>query len=171
MKTPAEAARERVETGRLPQAGVPAPSEVAALPPEDEAQGEDAAETVAEDALTRNAAVFDNPIGLPVLSIVLLDGGAVPLDLPFQATFALDPASGDALSRAMTYRAEGHEIVALPALPEGATASDAANALAGSAALLDQAVALVDSPEGILQQNREALGEYVAEAAATGTAC
>lgn len=120
------------------------------------------------DALSRNAAEFENPSGLPVLSIVLLDGGAAPLELPFQATFALDPADEDAVRRARAYRASGHEIVALPALPEGALARDAANALAGSAALLEQSVALLDSPDGILQENRDALGEFVAEAASTG---
>lgn len=161
--TPAQQAAQQIPTGRLVQAGVPDAPEAEA---KTEADPKDA--DLPEDALSRNAAVFENPEDLPILSVVLLDGGDLPLDLPFQASFALDPLDPDAQTRALAYRAAGHEVLVLPALPEGASAQDAAQAIQGSQALLNQAVALIDSPDGVLQTSRGALEQVVAEALASG---
>lgn len=154
-----------IPTDRLPQAGR------AEAAPGPAADPDAAAEvSVAEDALTRNAADFEVPADKPVLSIVLLDTGEPVPDLPFQASFALDPLQPGVLERARAYRAAGHEILVLPRLPEGASATDAAQSIEGSRALLGLAVALTDSPEGALQVSRDALTEIVAEAAQSGHA-
>lgn len=97
-----------------------------------------------------------------------MDGGDAPLDLTFQASFAVDPLTPDAVARARAYRSAGHEVLVLPALPEGASARDAAQAIEGSRPLLNLAVGMIDSPDGGLQTSREALEEVVADARDTG---
>lgn len=163
IMNPGQAAASRVETGRLPQVGGADDAEepAAASPETQEPPGETA-------ALRRNAAEFEVPPDRPLMSVVLLDGGDLPTDLPFPATLALLPTNPEAMLRAQVYRAAGHEIAVIPALPEGATAGDVAQALEGSRALLDQAVALMDSPEGTLQVSRDALEQVVNTAARTG---
>ncbi|MFD1342514.1 divergent polysaccharide deacetylase family protein [Litorisediminicola beolgyonensis] len=118
--------------------------------------------------LLRYAAEAPAPEGdQPRLSVVLIDDGSGPLgpsaidQMPFPVSFAIDPAAPDATERMRGYRAKGFEVLALAAVPEGASAQDAATVLEASVAILPESVAILESPQSSLQSNR-AVTEQVA---------
>ena len=142
-----------VTTGRLPRIGA------------DAAPASDAAPAAAPAPdgrpLQRHARPFDNPAAKPVFAIVLVDTGGPTLDraalaaLPFPVTFALDPTAPEAELAATIYRAAGQEVVMLAtAIPEGATAGDLEQTFAAHAAVLPEAVAVMDPEAGGFQGNR-----------------
>ncbi|WP_165351888.1 divergent polysaccharide deacetylase family protein [Salipiger sp. IMCC34102] len=100
-------------------------------------------------AIEAYAAFHDGAMGLPLMSVVLIDDGSLPdgpralADIPFAVTVALDPAAPDAGARMQAYRDEGFEVAALAKLPEGGTAQDVAVALEGTFTALPETVALV----------------------------
>nr|WP_245398651.1 divergent polysaccharide deacetylase family protein [Oceaniglobus trochenteri] len=149
-----------VITDRLPRIGD--------APEEPEAEPEQVEEVLTEDALSRNAVAFDNPDGRPIVSVVLLDEGGPEVKLPVTFSIAIDAAAPDAGERAARYRAAGTEVVLIPPLPEGAQPSDVAVAMQDVLARMPQAVALMDTPQGKVQGNREALGQLVGILAETG---
>jgi len=153
-----------IVTDRLPRiGGAPDPDDAAIAPIPDAVPP--------ADALTRNSVTFDNPEGRPIVSVVLLDDGAQSaVELPFPVSVALDGAAADAAERAAGYRAAGVEVLIRPQIPAGAVASDVAVALADTFRRIPDAVALLDSPEGTLQANREILGQVLAEVSETGHA-
>ncbi len=110
--------------------------------------------------LEGQAAAFDNPQGLPLLSIVLIDdgsmspGAAIIGAIPFPVTVALDPGMEGAAATMQAYRAEGIEVAALVRLPASATAADLDVTLQATFAELPQALALVDAGSGGLAADR-----------------
>ena len=122
----------------------------------------------AKDALTRNGLPFDNPEGRPIVAIVLIDSDGPPVDLPFAVSVAVDAVRPDAAGRAAGYQAAGSEVLLIPALPEGARASDVSVAMQSSLQALPMAVAVLEPPEGGALTNREVAGQIVTEIAATG---
>ena len=89
--------------------------------PDNEVPSEAPSEAGAPEAVTpaieANAAAFDNPEGLPLLSVVLIDEPAsgvaradlAAIDLP--VAFAIDPGAPDAEEAIALYREAGHEVV------------------------------------------------------------
>ena len=154
----------------LPGSEAPEIPEVAtetAAAPEDSNEAE-AEETLALDALTRNAVPFENAEGKPLMSIVLKYAGADGLDrttlstFSFPVTFAVDPTIPDAAEAAQAFRDAGHEVIILaPALPQGATPSDLAQLLTGYVDALPQAVGLMDAVEGGFQNDRSKVTQVV----------
>lgn len=132
--------------------------------------GGDGAETSAPEiraaprALIDNAAPFENPQDLPLMSIVLIDDPEAGVDrdslaaFDFPVTFAIDATRDDADAAATAYRAAGHEVVALAEiLPVGATAQDIEIAIFALRRSLPQAVGLLDRTSGSLVSDRAAL--------------
>ena len=125
-------------------------------------------------ALVRFGAFFDNPADLPLMSVVLIDDGIMPngaralADVPFPVTVALDPSQPGASARMDAYAAAGIEIAALAAVPDGATAADAAVALEGTFDALPRAVALIGTDNNQLPSATDTLGQIVAMLADDG---
>lgn len=114
---------------------------------------------------TVNALVdFAEPVtvdeGKPLISIVLLDDGAMPgaeaalAGLPFPVTIALDPARDDAAERLALYRGSGFEVAALARLPEGATPQDVEVSLQAVFQTLPEGIAVLDLGMGGFQTDR-----------------
>ena len=128
------------------------------------------------DALERFAAAHDNSDGKPLLSVVLIDDGAMPgasaalAGLPFPVTIALDPSAPDAAAKMAAYRAAGVEVAALINLPGGAAPSDVEVAFAAYFAVLPEAVLVLDNGEGGLQSDIEVTRQAMEILAADGRA-
>jgi polysaccharide deacetylase 2 family uncharacterized protein YibQ len=125
-------------------------------------------------ALERFAAVFDNPEGKPLLSVILIDDGAIAgmagalAGVPFPVTIAIDPVGPDATARMDGYRAAGIEVLAIAKLPDGAQPTDVEVALESVFATLPQAVGLLDMEEGSLQASAAVTAQAMARLAADG---
>lgn len=131
---------------------------------------------VSEDApaLVRYGIPFENPAGLPLLAVVLVDDGSLPHEavalsgIPFPITVALDPSLPDAKDRAEAYRAAGLEVVAMPRLPEGARPEDVEVTYEAAFSALPQAVAVLDAGQGGLQAARSVTDQAMANLGAAG---
>lgn len=125
-------------------------------------------------ALVRYGAFFDNPAGLPLLTLVLIDDGTMTdgpralADVPFPVTVLLDPRRPGASERMDAYAAAGIEIAALAALPEGATDADVKVAMEGTFDALPRAVALVETGQGDLAVGPEVAGPLIGDLAQAG---
>ncbi|MEM6385069.1 MAG: divergent polysaccharide deacetylase family protein [Pseudomonadota bacterium] len=125
-------------------------------------------------ALTKYAAEFEAPAGVPLLSIVLVQQGADALSaqvldaLPETVGFAVDASLPDAAGIARTYRAAGHEVVMIPALPNGAAPQDIEQALGANFELVPEAVAVMDVSGSSFQSDRAAVDQVVDVVADTG---
>ncbi len=128
----------------------------------------------ATPALVRYGAFFDNPEGLPLMSVLLIDDGSLSdgvralSEVPFPVTVALDPAQSGAAERMAAYADAGIEIAALAAVPSGATPSDVAVAMEGTFNALPRAIALVDPGTGGLPAGAETVSQVVADLATAG---
>jgi polysaccharide deacetylase 2 family uncharacterized protein YibQ len=127
----------------------PAPAELAPADP---------APIVDSRPLARFAVPFDNPEGKPLFAIVLADDGGTGIDraalaaLPLPVTIALDPGAPGAAQFAVVYRNAGKEVAMLATgIPEGVKPADLEAILAAHAAVLPEAVAVVDLPDGGFQ--------------------
>lgn len=147
---------EGVIVGRLPRIG-----DAPEVPAEADEAGTE--EALPEDPrpIARFAAAFENTDAKPVLAIVLIDPGTADLDreglaaLPFPVSLALDPMDPATPDRAAIYRAGGKEVVMLATgLAEGAVASDVEVSFQAMAQGLPEAVAVMDLPEALFQNNR-----------------
>lgn len=123
------------------------PAEVDALP-------EDA------PALLRFAAPFENPEGLPVIGLVLIDDGTLT-DGPVQilesglvATVAVSPLMDDATLWAEAYREAGSEVAMQMPLPDGATPMDAEVSLAAAFEILPETGLFYSDGDGVLRNDR-----------------
>lgn len=140
-----------VKTGRLPSIGT-AP----------EVTEEPVAPSVTDDTpLTKFARSFTNDTSKPLFVVVLQDNGAADLDraalaaLPFAVTFVIDPLDPTAADAEQIYRAAGQEVVMLASgIPKAATASDLEQSFQANAAVLPQAVAVMDIGAGGFQDDR-----------------
>ena len=139
---------EGVTTGRLPQIGGAEPAVTAPLP---------------DDAppIQRFARPFQNDSGKPLFAVILRDTGAADLDraklaaLPFPVTFVVDPLADTATEAARIYRAAGQEVLMLASgIPLGAQAADLEQTFQAHAAVLPDAVAVIDLASGGFQDNR-----------------
>lgn len=143
-----------VETDRLPRIG--------------DAVEEPAADELAELVATGTtplelfAREFDNPEGKPLFSIILIDEGISAEDranlaaLPFPVTFAIDPLAPDAAGASNAYRAGSQEVAMLASgIPAGATAADLEQTFQALDMALPEAVAVLDRPEGALQDQTD----------------
>ncbi|MEC8666681.1 MAG: divergent polysaccharide deacetylase family protein [Pseudomonadota bacterium] len=115
------------------------------------------------------AAPFDNPEGKPILSIVMIDDGTagitLPDSFPYPLSIAVPVSRPDAPEAMRRYRDEGHEVLALVDLPQGATPQDLSVAAQDWLARMDQVVAVMEAPAAdgasALQAGR-AIGEQLA---------
>jgi len=101
---------------------------------------------------------------LPVMSIVLIDTPASRLDrvtllgFALPVTFAVDATQPDAAEAVRSYRENGFEVVLLAnGLPQEGTAQDLERAFEGAVNVVDEAVAVLDTPDGFLSNTRVAL--------------
>jgi len=101
---------------------------------------------------------------LPVMSIILIDTPASRLDrvtllgFALPVTFAVDATQPDAAEAVRSYRANGFEVVLLAGgLPPEGTAQDLEHAFEGAVSVVDEAVAVLDTPDGFLSNTRVAL--------------
>lgn len=99
-------------------------------------------------AIERNAAGFDRPEGVPMMSVILRDDPAARAalgdlaNLPFAVSFIVAAEQPDAAEAVAFYRGAGAEVLLSVQLPDGATAVDAEVTLQAHAGLLSDAVAL-----------------------------
>jgi len=126
-------------------------------------------------AIRAFAAPFDTTETRPLLSVLLIDDPDSLIEqstltrFTFPVTFAVDPQHPDAAARAAIYRDAGFEVVILASMiPEGATATDVEVALLAAEAILPEAVAVLDTPEGRVQGDRPVLDALVAALQASG---
>ena len=128
----------------------------------------------AASALTQFAAAFDNPDGKPLISVILVDDGAITglsdtlADVPFPVTIAINPGDPDATVRMRAYRARGIEVLAIATLPQGAEPSDVEVTLEAAFASLPEAVGLIDLGNGQVQSSAAVTGQTLARLAADG---
>lgn len=152
-----------VAENTLPQIGV-APAAVAEPAP-----------VVDSRPIISFARSFTNDSGKPEFAIVLRDTGAADVDratlaaLPFPVSFVIDPAQPDAAAHAAIYRAAGQEVVMLATgIPEGATAADLEQSFQANAAVLPEAVAVMDLGAAGFQDNRLLAAQVVPVIGAQG---
>ncbi len=153
----------RVNTGvRVNRPGA-APTETA---------GQDAEVVVEQDsledapALVRYATAFEATDDLPLMAILLLDGGqadgaARVAGLPFPATVVVDALAADANARMQAYRAAGVEVVMQTSLPAGAVPTDVEVAFEAAFDILPETVALFSGADGMLQNNRAVTAQVI----------
>ena len=136
-------------------------------------------EAEAEMAETEGPAIvvfgteFINPAGNPLMSLVLVQEGTVleAADiqaLPAEIAFAVDAAESGSGGSAAAYRAEGREVVMIPALPEGATPQDVEQALRVNFEMIPEAVAIMDVSGTSFQSDRAAVEQVVDVVADSG---
>jgi len=137
-------------------------------PAPDDAGGEVAEEAPVEEdalpddapALLRFAAPFENPEGLPVIAVVLIDDGTVTdgpsqmLESGLVATIAVSPLMADATLWAEAYREAGSEVAMQMPLPDGATPIDAEVSLAAALEILPETGLFFSDGEGVLRNDR-----------------
>ena len=145
-----------------------------------EPAGESAEVVVATDAdevvpaLRRYAAPFENPDDLPLLAIVLIDGGAGSGDaaavaaLDFPVTVVVNALAPDAAAQLQAYRAAGAEVAMELALPQGALPADVEVAFEAAIALMDEAAMLYSSGNDAVQSSRQVTTQVMQVLAANG---
>ncbi len=125
-------------------------------------------------ALLRHAAEFSNPAGQPLLSVVLIDDGAladaVPAAaaIPFPVSIAIDPEAPDATARMQGWRAAGYEVLVLARLPRGARPTDVEITYEAAFAALPDTVAVLDAGEGGLSSDSAVTAQAIARLARDG---
>ena len=138
------------DNGAAPDTPAPVDPDTAGLPP-----------------IKAHAQPFEAPEGVPLMSIVLIDGpdsiGAEALaDFPYPLTFAVDPTEPGAAEKMRAHRAAGFEVVALIDLPAAAQPADAEVAMAAALGTLDETVAILEGTGTGIQGNRP-LSDQVTE--------
>lgn len=162
-----------VTTGRLPSIGSEAKPE---QPTETEAAAAAPEASVKDDRpVAKYAREFSNDDGKPLFAVLLLDKGGADEDraklaaLPFAVTFVIDPLDPGAAAAEAIYRAAGQEVVMLASgIPAGATAGDLEQTFQANAAVLQQAVAVMDIGAAGFQDNRPLATQVVPVIAAQG---
>ena len=117
----------------------------------------------ANRALERNAAAFENPSDLPLLSVVLLfdadtafDAAALA-DMGVTATFAVDPSAPDIAADVARLREAGHEVIwQAAAFPVGVP-QDLEVAIGGARAEVPEVTGVIDTETGAFARDRFAL--------------
>jgi len=121
---------------------------------------ETAEETVLPDdapALLRFAAPFENPQGVPLISIILIDDGEMPdavaaiADLGFVPTVAVNGLSPSSTALAEAYRAAGVEVAMRADLPDGAQPTDVEVSFEAALGLVPDVAMLFSDGTGAMQ--------------------
>ncbi len=171
---------EGVDTDRLPQigsatSGLPRIGDSEDTVEEPSAPTTDAIEAAPSDgpALLVYRSAFENPMGDPLVSVILIqEGDVLSADklqgLPEHVAFAIDAAEADAGEKAAYYRAAGREVVLIPSLPQGARPQDVEQALRVNFQTVPEAVAVMDVSGGRFQTDRAAVSQVVDVVADTG---
>ncbi|WP_417208199.1 divergent polysaccharide deacetylase family protein [Antarctobacter sp.] len=121
-----------------------------------------------DSPLVRFSAPVTVPDGVPRMAVVLVDDGSGPLGpsglkaFPFPVSFAISPAHPDAAAAAQGYRDLGFEVLVLGDMPDGAQAADVEVTMAGLIRAIPQAVAVLEDPDGSLQDSREVSSQVAA---------
>ena len=127
-------------------------------------------------ALVANAATFEATVTGPMLSVVLVDIGAIGPDdpaiaaLPFPVSFGIDAQATGATGRAEGYRARDFEVLAMVEVPEGSSPQEAAINLNAARDTVPVAVGFLDVPAASFQASRQIAAQVVATATETGHA-
>jgi polysaccharide deacetylase 2 family uncharacterized protein YibQ len=108
---------------------------------------------------------FDVAFGQPIVSIVLIDEGAMPEDdnvgaaalsqFPYPISFAVDASHPGAAERAQYYRDLGMEVLALIDLPQEATAADTEVSMTAALQVIPEAIGVLEGPKTGLQGSKE----------------
>ncbi|WP_394177827.1 divergent polysaccharide deacetylase family protein [Yoonia maritima] len=128
--------------------------------PETEAVTDEEAEATDLPALQRFATAFENPNGMPLLSILLVDDGtngdmaADVASMPLPVTVVLHALDPNAAARMQAYRAAGIEVALQTSLPEGAVPTDVEIAFEAAFGILHETVMLFSDGTGVLQNDR-----------------
>ncbi|SNS00192.1 divergent polysaccharide deacetylase family protein [Antarctobacter heliothermus] len=121
-----------------------------------------------DSPLVRFSAPVTVPDGVPRMAVVLVDDGSGPLGpsglkaFPFPVSFAISPSHPDAVAAAKGYRDLGFEVLVLGDMPEGALAADVEVAMEGLIRAIPEAVAVLEDPDGSLQDSREVSSQVAA---------
>ncbi len=173
----------KVETAQAPNEALPATNTVrvnrpGAEPSSPAGQEAEIVPEVAEveegPALVRFAAEFENPNGLPLISIVLLDDGQMAdavetvVGLPIPVTVVLNPLVQNTGARMAAYRDQGVEVGMQMSLPAGATPIDVEVAFEAAFGTVDEAVMLFSDGTGLLQSDRSVTEQVMQVLAADG---
>ncbi|GAA3872354.1 divergent polysaccharide deacetylase family protein [Celeribacter arenosi] len=127
-------------------------------------------------AYIANAASVDAPRPGPLLSIVLIDTGDIAPDdgmiaaLPFAVTIGVDALDAQAPDRGDAFIAQGHEVLALVGLPDGASPQDVAVTLGEVRHVMPHAIGFLDTPAASYQSRRQIAAQVVATAQESGHA-
>ncbi len=124
--------------------------------------------------LMQFAAPADPEAGVPRFAVVLIDDGSGPLgpealrSFPFPLSFAISSGHPDPAAAAAGYRANGFEVMVIANVPEGAQATDIEVSMQAALDIVPEAVAVLEAPEGGLQQNRQTSTQVAEYLASTG---
>ena len=139
--------------------------------------GTETAPTVsAEDlpALLAHSANYTAAPAGPILSVILVDIGAIPADdpslrnLPFPVALAVDALAPGADERAFSYRNADLEVLSMVALPEGATPQDVAVSFSQAREVVPVSIGFLDIPSAAFQNSREVAKQVIASAQEEG---
>lgn len=149
---------------------------IAAVAPPDPAEAPAELDGDVQDvpALLRYATPFENPDDLPLISVILVDDGAMAnaadmmSDLPIDSTVVVDALADNAGTRAAAYRAAGVELAMQLSLPSGAQPVDVEIAFEAAFGIVADAVILFSDGTGLLQDDRRVTEQVMQILAADG---
>lgn len=124
--------------------------------------------------LDRYSAAFENPDDLPMLAIVLIEGGTIAdpaaaiAGLGFAPTVVVNALAPDAADQLQAYRAAGAEVAMELALPVGALPSDVEVAFEAALGLLPEAAMLYSSGGDVVQGDRQVTAQVIEVLSARG---
>lgn len=127
-----------------------------------------------DSPLVRFAAPVEVAPDVPRMAIVLIDDGSGPLGpsgleaFPFPVSFAISPNHPDPAAAAKGYRDLGFEVLVLGDMPDGAQAADVEVAMEGLMRAVPDVVAVLEDPEGSLQETRDVSSQVAAFLADSG---
>ncbi|MDQ2088547.1 divergent polysaccharide deacetylase family protein [Marimonas arenosa] len=172
-----------VQTGRLPSVGsgeeqggrlplLGASREAQAAAADDGASS--APDTSALPPVKRFAADFQGVDGKPKMAIVLIDQGPGPVGIealssfPYPLSFAIDTSREDAAERMAIFRTAGFEVLAMVALPQGASPTDVEVAMPVLMGKVPEAVGVMEAPGDGIQFDRKVSDQVAQILAASG---
>ncbi|WP_137700362.1 divergent polysaccharide deacteylase family protein [Marimonas lutisalis] len=124
------------------------------------AEPETGQEISTEPPVRRYSVPFEAPENKAKMSIILIDDpdSSVGIEalstFPYQLSFAVDTSLPQAEDRMAIYRAAGFEVLAMVSLPDGAAPGDVEVAMQSLMARVPEAVAVMETPGGGIQQSR-----------------
>ena len=127
-----------------------------------------------DSPLVRFAAPVEVAPDVPRMAIVLIDDGSGPLGpsgleaFPFPVSFAISPNHPDPAAAAKGYRDLGFEVLVLGDMPDGAQAADVEVAMEGLMRAVPDVVAVLEDPDGDLQETRDVSSQVAAFLADSG---